>query len=162
MHKRRHIFSNMLCSAVLASCRQYDLAWQYLDLGNRIMAVHTPHRHELEEHNLRHIKAIFRDPIISSGLQDDSAIFVVGMPRSGSTLVEQMLASHSQVRPLHTAFACLVGCKLRDGCQSYLRSAHASNRQHVGGADAGKSLSGETSTHCNRLQVERWMTIPTV
>jgi hypothetical protein len=61
------------------------------------MAAHTPHRHELEEHNLRHIKAIFRAPIISSGLQEDSAIFVVGMPRSGSTLVEQMLASHSQV-----------------------------------------------------------------
>ncbi len=26
-------------------------------------------------------------------------VFVVGLPRSGSTLIEQVLASHSQVRP---------------------------------------------------------------
>lgn len=62
------------------------------------MAAHTPHRQELEQHNLKHIQAIFRAPMLSSSLQDDSAVFVVGMPRSGSTLVEQMLASHSEVR----------------------------------------------------------------
>jgi tetratricopeptide (TPR) repeat protein len=32
-----------------------------------------------------------------SGAKDDDAIFVVGLPRSGSTLLEQILASHSQV-----------------------------------------------------------------
>jgi hypothetical protein len=32
-----------------------------------------------------------------SGRPDDDAIFIVGLPRSGSTLVEQILASHSQV-----------------------------------------------------------------
>ena len=31
------------------------------------------------------------------GCQDSSPIFVVGLPRSGSTLIEQILASHSQV-----------------------------------------------------------------
>ena len=33
----------------------------------------------------------------SSGVDDSSAIFVLGLPRSGSTLQEQILASHSQV-----------------------------------------------------------------
>jgi hypothetical protein len=46
---------------------------------------------------------------------DDYPNCVVRMPRFGSPLVEHMLASHSQVKPLHTAFAWLVGCKLRDG-----------------------------------------------
>ncbi len=33
----------------------------------------------------------------SQGCPDPSPIFIVGLPRSGSTLIEQMLASHSQV-----------------------------------------------------------------
>ncbi|WP_434723698.1 tetratricopeptide repeat-containing sulfotransferase family protein [Mesorhizobium sp. RIZ17] len=32
-----------------------------------------------------------------SGISDDTPIFVVGMPRSGTTLVEQIIASHPQV-----------------------------------------------------------------
>lgn len=31
------------------------------------------------------------------GSMDETPIFIVGMPRSGSTLVEQILASHPQV-----------------------------------------------------------------
>ncbi|MDB4076806.1 sulfotransferase [Porticoccaceae bacterium] len=31
------------------------------------------------------------------GIEDDAAIFILGLPRSGSTLQEQILASHSQV-----------------------------------------------------------------
>ena len=34
------------------------------------------------------------------GLQDTQPMFIVGMPRSGSTLVEQILASHSEVEAL--------------------------------------------------------------
>ena len=33
----------------------------------------------------------------AGGFQDETPIFIVGMPRSGSTLVEQILASHPQV-----------------------------------------------------------------
>jgi tetratricopeptide (TPR) repeat protein len=35
------------------------------------------------------------------GFPDDAAIFVVGLPRSGSTLIEQILSSHSQVEGTH-------------------------------------------------------------
>jgi tetratricopeptide (TPR) repeat protein len=35
------------------------------------------------------------------GAQDTSPIFIVGLPRSGSTLIEQILASHSQVEGTH-------------------------------------------------------------
>jgi hypothetical protein len=59
--------------------------------------------------NLHHVKAIFRAPFLSGYLEDDTPIFVVGMPRSGSTLVEQMFASHSQVR------AGQPSCGLQDG-----------------------------------------------
>ena len=32
-----------------------------------------------------------------AGLDDDRPVFIVGMPRSGSTLVEQILSSHPDV-----------------------------------------------------------------
>jgi hypothetical protein len=79
-----------------------------MHLGNRIMAAlqqQQQHTHaaatasaaDADASNARRIMQVFRAPWVTSGLADASAIFVVGMPRSGSTLVEQMLASHSQV-----------------------------------------------------------------
>ena len=38
------------------------------------------------------------------GAPDPDPIFIVGLPRSGSTLVEQILASHSQVESTHELF----------------------------------------------------------
>jgi hypothetical protein len=52
------------------------------------------------------LKAVFpakdQDELVKSalagaaGVQDATPIFVVGLPRSGSTLIEQILASHPQ------------------------------------------------------------------
>lgn len=61
------------------------------------MAAHVNHDLLKEQRNLQQIKSLFRTPFVTSGLQDSTAVFIVGMPRSGSTLVEQMLASHTQV-----------------------------------------------------------------
>ncbi|MEH6589087.1 MAG: sulfotransferase [Halioglobus sp.] len=36
-----------------------------------------------------------------NGVEDASPIFIIGLPRSGSTLIEQILASHSQVEGTH-------------------------------------------------------------
>lgn len=90
------------CAAVCCACacactRQHAVAWYYLQLGNRIMAAHVHYDLQKEQKNLRHIRSLFRAPFTTTGLQDRTAVFIVGMPRSGSTLVEQMLASHPQV-----------------------------------------------------------------
>jgi len=37
------------------------------------------------------------DRLPSSGLQDETPVFILGMPRSGTTLIEQILTSHTQV-----------------------------------------------------------------
>ncbi|MBV9569999.1 MAG: sulfotransferase, partial [Alphaproteobacteria bacterium] len=54
-------------------------------------------------HQVQRLKAVFSRENLASTLKQapiaspDVPIFVVGMPRAGSTLVEQILASHSQV-----------------------------------------------------------------
>ena len=47
------------------------------------------------------ITAEFLEQNKGNGDSDDAPIFIVGLPRSGSTLIEQILASHSQVDGTH-------------------------------------------------------------
>lgn len=50
---------------------------------------------------LRHVRMAFQKPLFErlagAGVTSFRPIFIVGMPRSGSTLIEQILASHPQV-----------------------------------------------------------------
>jgi hypothetical protein len=43
------------------------------------------------------IRTAFPQPVSTAGEQGGEVIFIIGMPRAGSTLVEQILAAHSQV-----------------------------------------------------------------
>jgi tetratricopeptide (TPR) repeat protein len=61
--------------------QEYD-AKEYASLVARVIAVWT---------------ADFFQQVRGFGLQSEIPVFVVGLPRSGTTLIEQILASHSQV-----------------------------------------------------------------
>lgn len=74
---------------------RYDEAFAYAERANRLHGA-GPDTKNLAEwiYNNR--------GVFASGLQGrsdscDTSVFIVGMPRSGTTLVEQILASHSQV-----------------------------------------------------------------
>lgn len=79
----------------------YERSWRYYERGNAIRYVTSHYRpdpvqrcaNELSRHLTRDFFAARAD----YGLEDASPIFIVGLPRSGSTLLEQILASHSQV-----------------------------------------------------------------
>ncbi len=79
----------------------FDRSWHYYESGNerqRKTVFHDPVAMELRHEQ---IASVFTPELFAKfageGHQSAAPIFIVGLPRSGSTLVEQILASHSQV-----------------------------------------------------------------
>jgi outer membrane receptor protein involved in Fe transport/tetratricopeptide (TPR) repeat protein len=87
--------------------RAYELrddarrAFAHYDRGNRLRRAQTPFDHAAFESRCHRIASSFDRAFFAAvggaGHADRAPIFIVGMPRSGSTLVEQILASHSCV-----------------------------------------------------------------
>lgn len=77
-------------------------ASRYLDEGNTLQAEQLDYDPAPQEEFMRRLQTLFTREFVKrlegGGLTDLSPIFITSMPRSGSTLLEQMLASHSQVR----------------------------------------------------------------
>ena len=79
----------------------FDRAWGFYRSGNtqqRTEVSYDPVQTEtMNDRLVRVFSADFLDALRDTGLPDPAPIFIVGLPRSGSTLLEQILASHSQV-----------------------------------------------------------------
>lgn len=81
-------------------CKEWDKAFSYLDKAN--MLVHSSYDPKVHKKTQARLKSIFnQNYFIKLELtknKADSPIFIVGMPRSGSTLIDQILSSHSRVK----------------------------------------------------------------
>jgi tetratricopeptide (TPR) repeat protein len=81
--------------------KAYEKAFDYFAEGNAIRRAGIAYDGDKTRAEFAAMKATFtRDFFAShptSEIQDDRPIFVVGMPRSGTTLIEQIIASHPQV-----------------------------------------------------------------
>ena len=79
----------------------YAASWRYYARGNAVRRRTSRDRPDRAEACARRLKAVFTDAFFAEragwGVADPAPIFVLGLPRSGSTLVEQILASHSRV-----------------------------------------------------------------
>ncbi len=80
---------------------QYEESFRYYARGNELKRPELRYRPELIEQNTRLQKEVCTAQFFAArrGFGDPSPepIFIIGLPRSGSTLIEQILASHSQV-----------------------------------------------------------------
>ncbi|MDN3653150.1 sulfotransferase [Thalassotalea ponticola] len=92
----------LLCFAIARSFEQqndYQQAFRYMQQGNDLMHALRPFKaqayHQLIS-DLMRVKDVKASAIAHQNKQP-RPIFIVGMPRSGTTLVEQILAAHSQV-----------------------------------------------------------------
>jgi tetratricopeptide (TPR) repeat protein len=80
---------------------QYAEAFAYYQRGNALRRLDAPFDIAGFERRSARIRSFFDEAFFAahagSGATSAAPIFIVGLPRSGSTLVEQILASHSQV-----------------------------------------------------------------
>jgi tetratricopeptide (TPR) repeat protein len=79
----------------------YDEAFYHLAEGNRVKAESTPYD---DDDTAQYVQSIVASAAVAqenlgaaAGHQDSRPVFVLGMPRSGTSLTEQILASHSDV-----------------------------------------------------------------
>ena len=80
---------------------EYEESFRYYERGNALKRSEGTYRAEIIESNTRRQIEICTADLFTGrrgwGSPDPSPIFIVGLPRSGSTLLEQILASHSRV-----------------------------------------------------------------
>ena len=93
-----------LCFAlgkVLEARRQFEESFRYYALGNALKRSELQYSHEVEERGLRLQASVctaeFLAQRVGAGCPRPDPIFILGLPRSGSTLIEQILASHPKV-----------------------------------------------------------------
>jgi tetratricopeptide (TPR) repeat protein len=77
---------------------QYDASWHHLSLGNKLERSHLRYERDTDRTVIEQIIAGF--PTVETPRRDitgERPIFIIGLPRSGTTLVERIIGSHSQV-----------------------------------------------------------------
>jgi len=88
-------------SKAMEDTEQYDRVFPYLNRSSRAMRAQYPYDTSRRRREVDLMKAAFSgfDPcaLNTADRSDYAPIFVTGLPRSGTTLVEQILSSHSTV-----------------------------------------------------------------
>ena len=83
----------------------YDRAFEYIDRGNALRREQEFYDRVENEEMVDMSIEVFNEDFLHAnagrGDPDPAPIFIVGLPRSGSTLIEQILASHSLVDGTH-------------------------------------------------------------
>ena len=85
----------------LEDARDYAASFSHYERGNTLRLEVVPYNHAPTSNRLRRAREVFTRDFYAqrAGYGADAAdpIFIVGLPRSGSTLLEQILSSHSAV-----------------------------------------------------------------
>ncbi|QDV47668.1 lipoprotein NlpI [Stieleria neptunia] len=119
--RQKQVYLNFAIAKVYDDIGDYDRAWQHYDRANRLKSLpskrpgKTPPRtpsvpptpptsptdeawfESLAVHATQHYTADFFRSMRGAGHPSRTPIFIVGMPRSGTTLTEQILSSHPEI-----------------------------------------------------------------
>ncbi|MCI5060574.1 MAG: tetratricopeptide repeat protein [Alphaproteobacteria bacterium] len=81
--------------------KQYEKAFEYLDIANQEKRKTLPYNEAKQPAFFERMKAEYSPAMIKQlsgkGFKTDVPVFIIGMPRSGTTLTEQIISSHPDV-----------------------------------------------------------------
>ena len=128
-----------------ADCKNYSRSFQHLLAGNAAKRATIAYDEQSAFALFDQIEQTFTDELIKAktGGGDSSTmpIFVIGMPRSGTTLVEQIIASHPAVHgagELQTLYDVVLTVRGRDGntipYPAFVPALDASELRQIGAA----------------------------
>lgn len=91
-------YLNMALAKEHEDCAEYPAAFSYYTRGKAAAGAGRDYNIAQDEALFAAITAAFPAPLASAtGCASDEPIFVIGMPRSGTTLVERIVSSHADV-----------------------------------------------------------------
>ncbi len=92
---------NFALGRALEQDGQFERAFQHYSEGNRLRALTAKHDRRAVTRHVENSINLFGQQFfaerVGAGFEAADPIFVLGMPRAGSTLIEQILSSHAQV-----------------------------------------------------------------
>lgn len=101
LHEMDRVYLCFALGKALEDLADYAGSWRYYERGNALRRAAGRWRSEVAEACARRLKTVFTAEFFAArsgwGVADAAPVFIVGLPRSGSTLIEQILASHSAV-----------------------------------------------------------------
>lgn len=99
------IYLDFALGKALEDRGDHAAAWRFYERGNALRRRLGRYRPEVAEACVARQAKVFTAGFFAAragwGLADPAPVFVVGMPRSGSTLLEQILASHPLIEGTH-------------------------------------------------------------
>ncbi|MFV1998534.1 MAG: sulfotransferase [Acidiferrobacterales bacterium] len=85
--------------------KEYDRAFEFIDRGNQLRREREWYDPVENKEMIDNLIEVFTQQFLEDndghGDPEPAPIFIVGLPRSGSTLIEQILSSHSRVEGTH-------------------------------------------------------------
>jgi tetratricopeptide (TPR) repeat protein len=147
----------------LEDATQFAEAYAHYERANSLHRAAIAYDPDRVDADVRRSKAVYTERFFAEragwGTTRRDPIFIVGLPRSGSTLLEQMLASHSQVEATHeladiSAIASELMGANNEQSQAYPRAVEALTRPQV---DAYAARYLARTQHYRRLGKDRFV-----